>query len=549
MRSSGVIGDTVSGSLLSHLADLADPAQRRSAADELAREIGADHVLVFLRDAEVDMLLPAPGFPQTLPGAREWHAFLGQCCAAGSARASLLYPDADRAPVLGFAHEESAVIALIGGEPDEELAKQVVTLLPLLAVALGAERIARVAQSQAALAQQAANQARLLASSLDAARHTLRKALADAEAANHAKDEFLAALSHELRTPLNPVLMAAEAMQGDTGLPADTRNQAEIIRRNAQLEARLIDDLLDVTRVKHGKLKLVPNPVNLHDLLSQTEEVVKSDDTGKQVTIEFYKNASETHVRGDSARLQQVFWNIVKNAAKFTPQGGRVRVITDNPRAGRILVQVTDTGIGIEPAALPHIFNAFEQGRPGNHAKFGGLGLGLAISRAIVELHGGTIRADSAGRGKGATFSVELATIPKPASAPERTTPIVPGTGRKLRLLLVEDHDTTREVLGRILGRAGHKVYAAGNSTEALQIVASAGRFDAVISDLGLPDQSGFTLMRMLKSKYGLPGIAISGFGMDEDIEQARAAGFSAHLTKPVAFEDLRAALDRLAMA
>jgi signal transduction histidine kinase len=538
----------VTASLLQSLADLTRPDRRSAAAQALARSLGAEDLLVFLRDVEVDAMLPAPGFPQTLPKAREWQEFLARCAPGTPCDGTLFYPDENTpARVVGLAAERDAVLVLLGGEARLDLAQDVALLLPLLAAALGAERVARVAESQAAAARQGASQARLLASSLDAARNTLRRALADAEAANLAKDRFLATLSHELRTPLNPVLMASEAMASDPGLPADLRDQAEIIRRNAQLEARLIDDLLDVTRVKHGKLKLVRNPVNLHALLGQTEEVVKSDDSGKQVTMEFYKSATEHYVMGDATRLQQVFWNIIKNAAKFTPQGGRVRVITDNVREGRILVQVTDTGMGIEPEMLPQIFNAFEQGHGDTHAKFGGLGLGLAISRAIVEMHGGEIRAESAGRGKGATFTVELDTIPKPANAAELAKPGIRGVASKLRLLLVEDHDPTREVLGRILGRAGHKVYAAANSKEALQIVGSGTPFDAVISDLGLPDQSGLALMRTLKTKYNLPGIAISGFGMEEDVENARAAGFSAHLTKPVAFEELRAALDRIA--
>ena len=366
------------------------------------------------------------------------------------------------------------------------------------------------------------------------------------EAAKRRRDEFLAALSHELRTPLNPVLMASEALQSDLGVPAETRDLAEIIRRNAQLLARLIDDLLDITRVKRGKLKLVLAPVNLHALLGQTEEVVKSDDRGKQVTIEFYNKAIEHHVLADAARLQQVFWNLVRNAARVTPQGGRVRVVTDNPSPGRVVVQVIDNGIGIEPDTLPKIFDAYEDEIWAVNVPSTGVGLGLVISRAIVELHGGKIEAESPGKGRGSVFTVELDTMPAPSKAAELRTAALPGDTRKLRLLLVEDHDSTREVLGRILGRAGHKVYAAATSHEALQIASSAGAFDVVISDLGLPDQSGFSLMRTLKAKYNLPGIAISGYGMDEDVANARASGFSAHMVKPVSYDELRAVLQEV---
>ncbi len=511
--------------MLQTISQLTRADTRLSIARALASELGAEDMIIFLPTPNGPGFAPAPGFHLEVPGSAEWQRLL-QCCTKGDpAESDLPFPNAvTRKHALAYCVGDAALV-LIGGEPNREQAQAVAHLLPLIAAAFRGERLA------------------------DEAQRALQRATAEAESANLAKDHFLSALSHDLRAPLNPVLMAAEAMASDAGLPDDLRDQAEIIRRNAQLEARLIDDLLDITQVKHGKLKLALHPVSLHAILSQTEEVVKNDDSGKQVTIEFHKNAGEVFVMGDAARLQQVFWNILKNAAKFTPQGGRVQVVTDNPRPGRVLVQITDSGMGIEPNLLPRIFDAFEQGLPETRPNLGGLGIGLAISRAIVELHGGSIRAESAGRGKGATFTVEFHTVPKPSNAPEMVRPGLRAVLPKLRLLLVEDHDTTREVLGRVLGRAGHKVYAAANSQEALQIVASAPPFDAVISDLGLPDQSGFTLMRALKSKYGLHGIAISGFGMDEDVEHAKEAGFSTHLTKPVSFEDLRAALDRIIVA
>jgi signal transduction histidine kinase len=422
-------------------------------------------------------------------------------------------------------------------------------LLPLLSAAFGGERLAEMAGGHDHTAAQSVGvsaPARPLAKSLEIAREALRKALTEAEATNREKDDFLAALSHELRTPLNPVLMAADVMQSDPGLPDEARDHAEIIRRNAQMLSRLIDDLLDITRVKRGKLKIAPTAVNLHTLLGQTEEVVRSDDRGKQVTIEFFKKATEFHVFGDPVRLQQVFWNVVRNATRFTPQGGTISIYTDNPGPGRVIVQVVDSGAGMDAETMQRIFSAFEPGGWASQPRYSGLSLGLAISRAIVELHGGSIRAESLGKGRGATFTIELPIVPAPSRIGEKPLPLPPGKVRKFRLLLVEDHDSTREVLGRILGRAGHKVYAVGTSHEALQIAASAGPFDAVISDLGLPDQSGFNLMRTLKAKYRLPGIAISGYGMDEDVANARAAGFSAHLVKPIAFEDLRALLEEV---
>jgi PAS domain S-box-containing protein len=367
-----------------------------------------------------------------------------------------------------------------------------------------------------------------------------------AENANKAKDQFLAALSHELRAPLSPVLMMSTAMELDPAVPAEIREQAGIIRRNAELEARLIDDLLDHSRIRHGKLNLVRTQVDIHDLLTQTEEIVRSEGTSKRVAIVFEKRAHDRFVFGDSARLQQVFWNIIKNGVKFTPSGGEVRIVTSNGE-GELAVRVTDTGVGIAPEALPKIFQAFEQGSLPT-GSLGGLGLGLAISRAIVQMHGGRIEAQSEGVGRGATFSVILKTIAPPIAAEPPIAPVLTAESGKLRLLLVEDHDSTREVLARILRRAGHRVHGAATGVEALELLQTAGPFDALISDLGLPDQSGFDVLRQIRTAHPvLPAIALSGYGMDEDVKRAKDAGFTAHLVKPVPFDQLRALLDQIA--
>ncbi len=245
----------------------------------------------------------------------------------------------------------------------------------------------------------------------------VRRAVEELARASRAKDDFLAALSHELRTPLTPVLMTAAALETDTALSREVRDQFGMVRRNIELEARLIDDLLDLTRISHGKLQIHPAIVDLHQLIEQSAEIASNVGFGKQVRIVFALEAARPHVMGDSARLQQVFWNIIKNALKFTATGGRVTVCTRNDDAGMIVVSVTDTGLGIRADVLPHIFEAFEQGEITFQQRFGGLGLGLAISRAIVEIHGGEIRAESEGVGRGATFTVTLATVEAPRSS------------------------------------------------------------------------------------------------------------------------------------
>ena len=366
-----------------------------------------------------------------------------------------------------------------------------------------------------------------------------------AQKASQAKDAFMAALSHELRNPLSPVLMLSTSMELDESLPAEVREQAGHIRRNAELETRLIDDLLDHTRITHGKLSLVLAPVDLHAILRDTEEIVKSESSAKRISVTFEKAAAQRHTRGDAARLQQVFWNVIKNAVKFTPSGGQVRVVTSNDPDGHVLVRVTDTGVGIPPDVLPRIFDPFEQGRVSNPV-FGGLGLGLSISKRIVEMHQGSIHAESPGPGQGATFCISFRTIPAPADA-HRRAPEARAAKRSLRLLIVEDHESTRHVLARVLQRAGHDVEAAATGAEAIALLQSAGPFDAMISDLGLPDQSGHELVKTARQiQPSLPAIALSGYGMEEDIERANAAGFMAHLVKPVALEHLRALLDRV---
>ncbi len=374
----------------------------------------------------------------------------------------------------------------------------------------------------------------------------LRSAKEQAEAASCAKDDFLAALSHELRTPLTPVLMAAASLESDLALPLEVRSQLAMMRRNVELEARLIDDLLDLTRISRGKLQIAPVIADLHQLLEYTAEIVRADGLEKQVRIYFLLEAARLHALVDPTRLQQVFWNLIKNAIKFTSPGGTVNVSTRNDAQGRILVSVEDTGVGIGIDALPHIFNAFEQGAIAGQHRYGGLGLGLAIARAIVEAHCGEIRVESPGVGHGATFTVALATVDAPA-VPLRTSVLASGPKCEVRLLVVEDHEATRTVLAQVLTRGGDHVTTATTVADALTAF-GAEHFDAVISDIGLPDGSGLDLMRAIQRLRPIPGIALSGYGMEEDVRRSKDAGFSAHLVKPVNLAELRLLIEHFVL-
>ncbi|WP_395748828.1 ATP-binding protein [Prosthecobacter sp.] len=359
-----------------------------------------------------------------------------------------------------------------------------------------------------------------------------------AREASRAKDDFLAALSHELRTPLSPALMTSAALENDQSLPDGVREQLTVIRRNIQLEARLIDDLLDLTRISHGKLLVHPVLTNLHDLIQHAQNTLSEEIQQKCVELRFELEAAETYVQADPTRLLQVLWNLLKNAIKFTPAGGCVTISTYNPVPGRVAVRVRDTGIGIPETDIKSIFLAFNQGGLTGRHQFGGLGLGLSISRAIVDAHGGEIVAESAGSGKGAVFTMLIDAAPGPANEhapyPRNDVQLLP-----LRLLLVEDHLESLNAMSRLLERDGHFVVRATNMQEALA-QAAANQCDVVISDIGLPDGDGYAVMSQIRERFGLPGIALSGYGMEADLRKSSAAGFAAHLVKPIELARLR---------
>jgi signal transduction histidine kinase len=373
--------------------------------------------------------------------------------------------------------------------------------------------------------------------------------LQEARQANAAKDRFLAMLSHELRTPLTPVVMMLNALQNNRHMPAEVQNDLVMIRRNIDLETRLIDDLLDITRVANGKLTLAQRPVRVHELLEHVCEICKADADAGGIQLNCELSAGCDCTIADAARLEQVFWNLVKNAIKFTPPGGVVTLQTRDGN-GELLIAVTDTGAGIAPDVLPRIFNAFEQGEQTVTRIYGGLGLGLAISKAIIDLHGGKIWAESEGANCGCTFHVAIpvSAIPKSIDGdPPLTT--THGNGhepaRQLHVLLVDDHADTMKVMRRILTQWGLRLTSAGRISEAMH-AASKAKFDLLISDIGLPDGSGCELVAQLRKSHPIPAIALSGFGMDADIKRSLDAGFNAHLTKPVSLEQLHEVINRL---
>jgi HAMP domain-containing protein/signal transduction histidine kinase len=346
---------------------------------------------------------------------------------------------------------------------------------------------------------------------------------------NLAKDQFLAMLSHELRTPLTPVLASALELENEPDVRPDVRESLQMIRRNVELEARLIDDLLDLTRIDRGKVQLNFEIVDADTLLQNALEICQPEIDRKHLRSSLNLSAKRVHMRADPARLQQIFWNLINNAVKFTPPNGQITITTTNDSGEKLRVEIADTGMGIEPEALPKIFDAFEQG---GRTQLGGLGLGLAISKTLVEAHKGTITAQSDGRNKGSKFALVFPTCEKveaqiaPALSPRFA------ERQPMRILLVEDHEDTNRSLTSLLRRRGYHVRSALTFQSALELSAKE-KFDVLISDLGLPDGSGLDLIQKLASRPPL-GIALTGFGMEQDIRKSREVGFHHHLVKPI---------------
>jgi PAS domain S-box-containing protein len=381
----------------------------------------------------------------------------------------------------------------------------------------------------------------------------LKHAHSELLTASRAKDDFLATLSHELRTPLSPVLLLASDALNNHELPPRVRADFNTIRKNVEMEARLIDDLLDLTRIARGKIALDKHFINLRTALQDAIIQVREDMNQKQITLDLRLKAPHHTVFADTVRLQQIFWNLLKNAVKFTPNGGRITIETASNQ-GKLHVKISDTGIGMTETEIGGIFTAFSQGDhvASNGHRFGGLGLGLSISQKLAELHSGKILAASEGRDKGSMFTVEL---PLPVtgesngdSIAPKLLPDVPSNtvAKNIRILLVEDHEPTRTTLASLLTRRRYEVVAAATATEA-RALAGTRDFDLLITDIGLPDGNGYDLMSELGKKNQLRGIALTGYGMEHDLARSESVGFDAHLTKPVRIQTLEAALDATA--
>ena len=361
----------------------------------------------------------------------------------------------------------------------------------------------------------------------------------EAQEANRLKDEFLSTLSHELRTPLNAIFGWARIL-GGRDLDQGTAHAVKVIERNAEAQIRLIEEILDVSRIITGKMTLAMDTVDLRSIVHATIDTVRPAIQAKRIRFEESVGAEALLVCADAHRLQQVFWNLLSNALKFTPTDGVIRVALRRTN-GSVEFEITDSGVGIHREVLPFVFDRFRQADSSTTRTHGGLGLGLAIVKHIVELHGGSVRAVSPGEGSGATFIIDLPIADQhPAPAPDgsrgRETPDRPVSSmlRGRVVLVVEDHEDAREIIAGVLEAAGAQVLTASSTSEAVERVAHV-KPDVLVADVGLPDEDGYALLNRLRALYpDVPAVALTAYARTTDRDRALAAGFQQHVIKPV---------------
>jgi signal transduction histidine kinase/ActR/RegA family two-component response regulator len=485
------------------------------------------------------------GPPQTelSPPLRPARAALAVAAAAGAAGAAVLLAAGS---ALAAAATGAAAAALAGG----------VTAALGIGRALAHARAyeARCAELEAELerCRRAAGEER---GRLAAAERTAR---ADAERSSRAKDEFVATVSHELRTPLNSVLGWARLLRMGRLDPAGVARAVDTIERSASALAQIVDDVLDVSRIVRGQLRLDVRPVELVPVIEAAVDAVRPAAAARQIAIGLVLMPGAGQVAGDPGRLQQVVWNLLSNALKFSSPGSRIEVRLDR-EGGDVVITVKDTGAGIDPDFLPHLFQRFRQADSSSTRTHGGLGLGLAIVRDLVEAHGGQVRAASEGRGRGATFTVRL-----PALSVRRPRAAAPaglacdGEARQslaslaaVRVLVVDDDADSLEVVRQVLEQAGAQVVGATSAREAMERLAD-GAPDVLLSDLGMPEEDGFELIRRVRAleptRGGhVPAAALTAYTQAEDRRAALTAGFQVYLSKPIEPSELTAAVARLA--
>ena len=522
------------------LASLAEPATRLEGARALARMLGSDDMIIFVPDAQLGTLLPAFGFPQTLPGGRIWRSFIERCTAGVTCVDTVRSPFTNLdTTARGYGCTDSSLLVLLGGSPDDERVRELLWIVPILALAYRGERAEVATRGQIEIARDAAMKAQALAGALDEARVRLQKALAQAEAATRAQHEFLAVVSHELRTPLTAILGWTRILREGEDDATVVDVALDTIERNVRAQTTLVDDILDYTRVVSGKLRIEPRQVDLAHVVSDAIKAVSAAAAARHIAITRHDVDTPVHTLGDHDRLVQVMTNLLSNAIKFTPELGAIDVrMTCSDRVAQI--SVSDTGMGIAPSFLPYVFDRFRQADATSTRRHGGLGLGLAIVRQLVELHSGTVAVESEGEGMGSTFHVRLPIAEFVQHLDDQDSRPPENQGQRLdgvHILLVEDYFDSREFLVFALQQYGAEVTATESGPDALRAFEERAP-DVIVSDIELPGMDGYELIRRIRAQQTggarTPALALSAHTRLVDRAQMLAAGFDLHLGKPV---------------
>lgn len=536
--------------LVSIFIDLQRSEARLAATDKLACYAGVARVMVFGKDNEVGIFLPAPGLPQTLPSGRRWQTFLRQCAASGSAHSSV--PSVESAlDLLVWGDSDSSgtvIVVYFEMQPAAALRAAIAALLPLLGAKLAGERAELAAAGLAAAASDSNRRSRELNTALDASRRELqaayqlakkelvsrREAEAKLRDADRRKDEFLAMLAHELRNPLAPISMAAKILGMEKLTAARAKQTSQIIERQIGHMTSLLDDLLDVSRVTRGLVTLVPELHNIGAIVNDAVEQARPLFGSRSQCLTLALSAHGAQVRGDGTRLVQILTNLLNNASKYTPRGGAIELeLTQD--ATMVQIVVRDNGIGIDSKLLPDIFDLFVQGERSPDRAQGGLGLGLALVKNLVERHQGSVSAASKGPGAGSEFTVRLpraygvAQVLKPCESSSAA-----GTGKDI--LIVDDNVDAADTLSLFLSTVGHRMRVAYDGSTAIGMVEQSPP-EVLILDIGLPDIDGYDLARQVRALPQTASailVALTGYGQPADRERSVAAGFNHHLTKPV---------------
>jgi len=517
-----------------------DAARRAGAAQHLAEFLGADHLILFVKDEETGSNLPAPGFPQTLPGGRAWRDLVASCTPGVVVNGTLAWPGGgDALPATAVAAEDGVVVVLLGGHPRIAACVEILPLLGLVAAVFRAEQRALASEGQAAVVRAAARQADALATALAHAQGELSAVLRQLREADRRKDEFIAMLAHELRNPLAAATHAVHVILSPTSGPQMRGHAADIVDRQTRTLSRLVDDLLDMSRITLGKLELRKEAIELGAVVLRAGESARPvlEAAGQSLDM---RVTSAPWVLGDAVRLGQVVANLLANAARHAGPGATVTVEL-NEQAGRVRLSVRDTGAGIPAELLPRLFDRFIQGHQGLGPSAGGLGIGLALVHSIVEMHKGAVRAHSDGPGRGSEFVIDLPVTEPVAAVPA---PVVAGPATVRRVLVVDDNVDSAEMLAVVLQQWGHEARLAHDGESALRDVE---RYhpDLVLLDIGLPGLSGYAVAeRVTRAGGDRPQlVALTGYGQADDVARAREAGFDLHLLKPVDFKRLQEVL------